>query len=73
MYGRSLALAVQCETTHGVYDFRRGFGTLVLSLLLLLVKLSLIQNGGENIHAILKSHTFEKASELYIQKHFEWY
>ena len=30
-YGRSLALAVQCETTHGVYDFRRGFCTLVLS------------------------------------------
>ena len=31
-YGRSLALAVQCETTHGVYEFRRGFCTLVLSL-----------------------------------------
>ena len=30
VYGRSLALAVQCETTHGVYDFRRGFCTLVL-------------------------------------------
>ena len=29
---RSLALAVQCETTHGVYEFRRGFCTLVLSL-----------------------------------------
>ena len=27
VYGRSLALAVQCETTHGVYDFRRGFCT----------------------------------------------
>ena len=26
------ALAVQCETTHGVYEFRRGFCTLVLSL-----------------------------------------
>ena len=25
VYGRSLALAVQCETTHGVYDFREGF------------------------------------------------
>ena len=25
------ALAVQCETTHGVYEFRRGFCTLVLS------------------------------------------
>ena len=32
VYGRSLALAVQCETTHGVYEFRRGFCTLVLSL-----------------------------------------
>ena len=32
VYGRSLALAVQCETAHGVYDFRRGFRTLVLSL-----------------------------------------
>ena len=31
VYGRSLALAVQCETTHGVYEFRRGFCTLVLS------------------------------------------
>ena len=30
--GRSLALAVQCETMHGVYEFRRGFCTLVLSL-----------------------------------------
>ena len=30
-----LALAVQCETTHGVYEFRRGFCTLVLSLYLL--------------------------------------
>ena len=30
---RSLALAVQCETMHGVYEFRRGFCTLVLSLL----------------------------------------
>ena len=30
VYGRSLALAVQCETTHGVYEFRRGFCTLVL-------------------------------------------
>ena len=32
---RSLALAVQCETMHGVmpaYEFRRGFCTLVLSL-----------------------------------------
>ena len=29
VYGRSLALAVQCETTH---EFRRGFCTLVLSL-----------------------------------------
>ena len=29
VYGRSLA---QCETTHGVYEFRRGFCTLVLSL-----------------------------------------
>ena len=28
VYGRSL---VQCETTHGVYEFRRGFCTLVLS------------------------------------------
>ena len=28
--GRSLALAVQCETTHGVYEFSRGFCTLVL-------------------------------------------
>ena len=27
VYGRSLALAVQCETTHGVYEFRRGFCT----------------------------------------------
>ena len=33
VYGRSLALAVQCETTHGVYDFRRGFCTLVLFIL----------------------------------------
>ena len=32
VYGRSLALAVQCETMHGVYEFRRGFCTLVLSL-----------------------------------------
>ena len=32
VHGRSLALAVQCETTHGVYEFRRGFCTLVLSL-----------------------------------------
>ena len=31
VYGRSLALAVQCETMHGVYEFRRGFCTLVLS------------------------------------------
>ena len=31
VYGRSLALAVQCETTHSVYEFRRGFCTLVLS------------------------------------------
>ena len=31
VYGMSLALAVQCETTHGVYEFRRGFCTLVLS------------------------------------------
>ena len=34
-YRRSLALAVQCETMHGVmpaYEFRRGFCTLVLSL-----------------------------------------
>ena len=29
--GRSLALAFQCETMHGVYEFRRGFCTLVLS------------------------------------------
>ena len=29
---RSLALAVQCETMHGVFEFRRGFCTLVLSL-----------------------------------------
>ena len=29
VYGRSLA---QCETTHGVYELRRGFCTLVLSL-----------------------------------------
>ena len=35
VYGRSLALAVQCETTHGVYDFRRGFCTLVLSFSML--------------------------------------
>ena len=28
VYGRSLALAVQCETMHGVYEFRRGFCTL---------------------------------------------
>ena len=34
MYGRSLALAVQCETTHGVYEFRRGFCTLVLSFII---------------------------------------
>ena len=27
-----VALAVQCETTHGVYEFRRGFCTSVLSL-----------------------------------------
>ena len=26
-----VALAVQCETTHGVYEFRRGFGTSVHS------------------------------------------
>ena len=32
VYGRSLALAVQYETMHGVYEFRRGFCTLVLSL-----------------------------------------
>ena len=32
VYGRSLALAVQYETVHGVYEFRRGFCTLVLSL-----------------------------------------
>ena len=34
-YRRSLVLAVQCETMHGVmpaYEFRRGFCTLVLSL-----------------------------------------
>ena len=31
VYGRSLALAVQCETMHGVYEFRRGFCTLVFS------------------------------------------
>ena len=34
VYGRSLALAVQYETMHGVYEFRRGFCTLVLSLTL---------------------------------------
>ena len=34
------ALAVQCETTHGVYEFRRGFCTLVLSLPCLSVCLS---------------------------------
>ena len=33
VYGRSLALAVQCETMHGVYEFRRGFCTLVLHCL----------------------------------------
>ena len=27
-----VALAVQCETTHGVYEFRRGFCTSVLLL-----------------------------------------
>ena len=31
VYGRSLALAVQYETMRGVYEFRRGFCTLVLS------------------------------------------
>ena len=31
IYTVSLALAVQCETMHGVYEFRRGFCTLVLS------------------------------------------
>ena len=36
-YGRFLALAVQCETTHGVYEFRRGFCTLVLSFSLVVV------------------------------------
>ena len=39
-YGRSLALAVQCETTHGVYEFRRGFCTLVLSLSCVCVSVS---------------------------------
>ena len=34
VYGRSLALAVQCETTHGVYEFHRGFCTLVLSFIM---------------------------------------
>ena len=29
VYGRSLALAVQCETTHGVYEFRRGFAFII--------------------------------------------
>ena len=42
VYGRSLALAVQCETTHGVYDFRRGFCTLVLSLSCVCVSMALI-------------------------------
>ena len=37
VYGRFLALAVQCETTHGVYEFRRGFCTLVLSFSLVVV------------------------------------
>ena len=37
VYGRSLALAVQCETTHGVYEIRRGFCTLVLSFFTVLV------------------------------------
>ena len=43
VYGRSLALAVQCETTHGVYEFRRGFCTLVLSFPSVTVMESLVQ------------------------------
>ena len=34
-----VALAVQCETTHGVYEFRRGFCTSVLSFASVLVTL----------------------------------
>ena len=35
-----VALAVQCETTHGVYEFRRGFCTSVLSLSCVCVSMS---------------------------------
>ena len=38
-----VALAVQCETTHGVYEFRRGFCTLVLSFPSVTVMESLVQ------------------------------
>ena len=54
-------LAVQCETTHGVYEFRRGFCTLGLSLSCVSVCVSVYPS----VPALAASASFETSKQRY--------
>ena len=52
-----VALAVQCETTHGVYEFRRGFCTSVLSFSpSVFHSASAVEN---DIYQVCKAHVYK--------------
>ena len=56
-----VALAVQCETTHGVYEFRRGFCTSVLSLTCVCVCVSVYLS----VPALAASASVEDSKQRY--------
>ena len=58
-----VALAVQCETTHGVYEFRRGFCTSVLSLTCVCVCVSVYLS----VPALAASASVEDSKQRYSQ------
>ena len=60
-----VALAVQCETTHGVYEFRRGFCTSVLSLTCVCVCVSVCVSVYLSVPALAASASVEDSKQRY--------